>query len=46
MEVATDFTSGNHTLRFDDNQQIELTKQQSREFEEWFEKKKHEAINK
>lgn len=46
MVVHTDFTSKKHTLCFDDDQRIELTKQQSREFEKWFEKKRQERAGK
>ncbi len=35
MEVHTDFTSGKHTLVFDNGKRVDLTKQESIEFEQW-----------
>ena len=42
MTVHTDFTSGKHTLIFSDGNEIELTKQESIEFEKWYESKSSE----
>jgi len=39
MEVHTDFTSGKHTLVFAEGKRVALTKQESVEFEKWFEAK-------
>lgn len=39
MKVHTDFTSGNHTLRFENGKEVELSKEESSEFERWFEEK-------
>ena len=42
MEVHTDFTSGAHTLVFDEGKQVKLSKQESIEFEKWFKAKEQE----
>lgn len=42
MQVYTDFTSGKHTLVFANGRRVELTKEESKEFEKWFEEKKKE----
>lgn len=39
MEVHTDFTSGQHTLVFDNGKTIDLSKDESNEFEQWLKKK-------
>ncbi len=42
MKVHTDFTHGNHTLVFANGKEVELSKEESLEFEKWFEDKKKE----
>ena len=39
MEVHTDFTSGKHTLVFEEGNRFDLTKQESIEFDKWHEAK-------
>jgi len=43
MKVETDFTSTTHTLVFETGKRVELTKEESTEFETWFVKKKAES---
>ena len=42
MKVHTDFTSGRHTLVFE-NQRISLNKSESRELDRWLEQKIKDA---
>ena len=39
MQVETEFTSGRHTLSFDSGKRVDLTKEESDEFEDWFNRK-------
>lgn len=39
MQVETDFTSNRHTLSFDTGKRIDLTKEESDELDEWFDRK-------
>ena len=43
MQIETEFMSREHTLSFDNGKRLKLSRDESLEFEKWFEKKKAES---